>query len=79
MWNTTGRGLEYRYNFTDPDVTSVTVAFRKSRGSTVLSSDNVKLYELKVVNTRQGGAAECTQCMVGGNEAGYVSSPCTFV
>ena len=71
MWNKTINNGIYTHNFTYSDVKMLSLAFRKSLvAKQTRSANTVKLYEVRLSNTREGGAAECTECELGGSEAG---------
>lgn len=70
MWEKSVKDKIYQYNMTMPGVSSLSVAFKRSRPHSSSSRSNIKIYEVEFINTLAGGASECAECVLGGSKDG---------
>ncbi|XP_067928541.1 endosome/lysosome-associated apoptosis and autophagy regulator family member 2-like isoform X2 [Watersipora subatra] len=70
-WNKTTPYTTFLYNFTDPNVQAINIAYRNAfkRGD-IPSKSTAKVYQIELSNTKEGGAYECVDCMLGGTKDG---------
>lgn len=72
-WNASHSHGVFTHNFTHNNIKTLSLAFRKSIETRNYPSRNsVSVSEITLTNTLHGAAVECTECMLGGSERGYV-------